>query len=176
MLCTPSVSRHRVICKDERIPPQKATAARASLSRRGKRGRGAIPAGWRPSPSASPGDRLDEGMGTGMAADGPEATAAHVSAPVLQTEIDKLLKWRFSSDGSEMPFLFSWRFCKLKRESGKKKRSPLSSPLIQPAQDRINLGKPSRGESHSNLKNLLIKAGFRNSISLNALAERPAWH
>jgi len=58
----------------------------------------------------------------------------------------------------------------------KKKRSPLSSPLIQPAQDRINLGKPSRGESHSNLKNLLIKAGFRNSISLTALAERPAWH
>lgn len=31
--------------------------------------------------------------------------------------IGKVLKWRFSSDGSEKPRLLSWRFCKLKRES-----------------------------------------------------------
>lgn len=55
-------------------------------------------------------------------------------------------------------------------------RPSLSSPLILHAQDRINLGKLSRGESNSNHKNLLIEAGFRNSISLNALAGSPAEH
>lgn len=70
------------------------------------------------------------------------------------------------------PFFAPRDFVNLERELGKN-GPPLSRPLIQHAQDRINLGKPCRGESNSNLKNLLIKAGFRNSISLNVLAGSP---
>lgn len=81
-------------------------------------GTGAIPAGRCPCPSAAQGFSGGQASAGSHAAWLPwEVAAAHVSASVLKTEIDKLLKWRFSSDGSEMPFLFSWRFCKLKRES-----------------------------------------------------------
>ena len=66
-------------------------------------------------------------------------------------------------------------FCELEKKSGKG-QFPLSSPLILHSQARINLGKALRGESNSNLKNLLIKAGFRNSIPLNVLAGSPALH
>ena len=66
-------------------------------------------------------------------------------------------------------------FCELEKKSGRG-RFPLSSPLILHAQARINLGKALRGESNSNLKNLLIKAGFRDSIPLTVLARSPALH
>ena len=73
------------------------------------------------------------------------------------------------------PLSFVGMFCELEKKTGKG-QFPLSSPLILHSQARINLGKALRGESNSNLKNLLIKAGFRNSIPLNVLAGSPALH
>lgn len=63
----------------------------------------------------------------------------------------------------------------LRKKSGKG-GFPLPSLLILHAQARINLGKPWRGESNSNLKNLLMKAGFRNPTPLNVLADSSALH
>lgn len=64
---------------------------------------------------------------------------------------------------------------KKKKKTGKG-QFPVSSPLILHARAQINLGKASRRESNSNLKNLLIKAGFRNSIPLHVLAWSPGSH
>ena len=131
VLCAPSGSERRVICKDKHTPSRKATTARAAgadaaaLDHRhpcpaAAAGTGAIPTGWHRRPSAGAARRFSGGQadaGSHAAWLPREVTAAHVSASVLRTEIGKLLKWPFSSDGSEMPFLFSWRFCKLRRES-----------------------------------------------------------
>lgn len=69
-------------------------------------------------------------------------------------------------------------FCECEGEKKKtgKGQFPVSSPLILHARAQINLGKASRRESNSNLKNLLIKAGFRNSIPLHVLAWSPGSH